>query len=61
MTPWECPRCHRINAAWSAQCTCTTPIENPRKTLHIVCTACGKPWAAHRVAGFMGMEPECPP
>lgn len=23
MKPWECPRCHRINAPWAAQCTCS--------------------------------------
>ncbi len=22
MDPWECPRCHTINAGWVAQCTC---------------------------------------
>jgi len=22
MSPWECPRCHRINAGWVAYCDC---------------------------------------
>ncbi len=33
MDPWECPRCHTINAGWVGQCLCppatTTGAESP--------------------------------
>lgn len=26
--PWECPRCHKINAPWCPQCFCTEPVSS---------------------------------
>lgn len=29
MNPWECPRCHKVNAPFASQCTCSAPVASP--------------------------------